>query len=234
MKIAICDNELKAREEIKELLSVYFEKKLLNFELHNYDCGEDLLVSNIKFDLVFLRVKKSEINSIETGRKLKIQYPNIIIFIITEHSEYLDEAFELGAYRFFENPIDINRLYCALDSAILHIYKNHIKIICSNKTKIIPLTSIVYCEAYNRKTKIITTEGDFVSKEHISFWKNQLDKFNFYSPHTSFIVNFNYVESFNRRVIYVSYCGKTNEIAIAPKRQCEFKKKFQVFYESVE
>ncbi len=232
MKIAICDDEQRIRQEIKEALSNYFSDKLLNVEFYEYTCGQELLDCDHNFDMVFLDVEMPVLNGVETAKILKAKNSNIIIFMVTAFSEYLDDAFELGAYRFLQKPLNIVRLYRSLDAALLTISNKNIKVLCANnESVVIPINSIVYCESYKRKSKIITTNGDYISKEHIDYWKNKLNELNFYSPHTSFVVNFNYIERFNRKSFVLSYSDKTVEISVAPKKQQEFRKKIFLFAE---
>ena len=98
MKIAICDDEILTRNEIKYALSNYFSEKLINVEIYDYENGEELLNSDINFDMAFLDVEMPMLDGIETGKSLKNKHPNIVIFMITAFSDYLDDAFELGAY----------------------------------------------------------------------------------------------------------------------------------------
>ncbi len=232
MRIAICDDELKTRKEIRYLLANYFLEKLIDVEIFDFDNGETLLDYKADFDMAFLDVEMPCMNGVELGGKLKKKFPNIVIFMITAYSEYLDDAFELGAYRFLQKPLEITRLYRSLDAALLSISSKEIKIISvNNESTIISTSSIVYCESYKRKTKIITINGEFVSREHIDYWKNKLNELNFYSPHTSFIINFNYIISFTRKSLVLSYSNKDIEVSVAPKKQQEFRKKMFLFAE---
>lgn len=232
MKIAICDDELRIRKEVENALSNYFSQKLINVEIYIFENGKDLLNSDLCFDMAFLDIEMPILSGVEVGKKLKQKYNNIVIFMITAYSEYLDDAFELGAYRFLPKPLDITRLYRSLDAALLSISSKEIKTICANnESAIISTNSIIYCESYKRKTKIVTTNGEFISKEHLDFWKEKLNELNFYSPHTSFIINFNYIKSFNRKSLVLSFKDNTFEISIAPKKQQEFRNKMFLFAE---
>jgi two-component system LytT family response regulator len=232
MKIAICDDELLTRNEIKYALSNYFSEKLIDAEIHNFGNGKDLLNSNINFDMAFLDVEMPMLDGIETGKSLKNKHPNIVIFMITAFSDYLDDAFEIGAYRFLQKPLDVPRLYRSLDAALLSMSSKDIKLICANNESVVISTgSIVYCESYKRKTKIVTTNGEYISKEKIEYWKGILNELIFYSPHSSFIINFNYIKSFNRKSLILSYSNFNVEISIAAKKQQEFRTKMFLFAE---
>lgn len=232
MKIAICDDELRIRKEVENVLFNYFTEKLIKPEMYCFANGEDLLNSGIDFDMAFLDIEMPTSNGVEIAKKLKQKFTNIVIFMITAYSEYLDDAFELGAYRFLQKPLDITRLYRSLDAALLSMSNREIKIISmNNESVVIPTSSIVYCESYKRKTKIVTIDGEFVSRERLDMWKDKLNELNFCSPHASFIINFNYIKSFNRKSLVLTYLDKSIEISIAPKKQKEFRTKMFLFAE---
>ncbi len=232
MKVAICDDDKKIIKDVENALVNYFDDKTISTEIYTYEDGNELLDSDICFDMAFLDVEMPSISGVEIGKKLKQKFNNIIIFMVTAYSDYLDDAFEIGAYRFLQKPLDIIRLYRSLDAALLSISNKEIKIICAdNNSAIISTNTIVYCEIYKRKTRIITTDGEYVSKEKIEFWKEKLNEVNFYSPHTSFIVNFNFIKSFNRTSLVLEYDEKTTDISIAPKKQKEFRTKMFLYAE---
>ena len=77
----------------------------------------------------------------------------------------------------------------------------------------------------------VTTNGEYISKEKIDYWKETLNELIFYSPHSSFIINFNYIKSFNRKSLILSYSNSNVEISIAAKKQQEFRTKMFLFAE---
>ena len=85
-------------------MNYYFGIKSIDSEIFCFENGEDLLRSDVIFDMAFLDVEMPSVSGVEVGKKLKQKFSNIIIFMITAYSEYLDDAFELGAYRFLHNP----------------------------------------------------------------------------------------------------------------------------------
>ena len=82
MKIAICDDELSICQEMKNVLLSYFSDKLIDAEIYDYNNGEDLLNSEINFDMAFLDVEMPMLDGIETGKSLKQKYSNIVISYI--------------------------------------------------------------------------------------------------------------------------------------------------------
>ena len=79
--------------------------------------------------------------------------------------------------------------------------------------------------------KFYQIKAKLLGKEKIDYWKETLNELIFYSPHSSFIINFNYIKSFNRKSLILSYSNSNVEISIAPKKQQEFRTKMFLFAE---
>lgn len=234
MKIAICDDDCNFRKHLEKQLTVYFDNKSMSAEIVNFSCGEELLESENTFDLVLMDIEMKKINGIETGRELKKRNPYVVIFIITSYDTYLDDAFRINAFRFLQKPVDFVRLYKALDEVWEFIEKKSIAIFdaSSNSNIKIFFSDIIYIEKYEKQTKIVTVNGDYITNESLLFWKEQLDTISFVSPHASYIVNLNYAIQHTRKKIVLlnrnikNDEAKTYEISIAPKKQAEVKARF--------
>ena len=232
LNIAICDDEIQYVKRLQTAVMEFFELKHIQPIFYTYTDSCEFLNENIKYDLVFLDIEMSNINGIQIGKKLKEEYPNTIIFMVTAHSNYLDDAMDFGAFRFLSKPINLTRLYRSLDSALQHIATQEIHLICSNKESVcILMNDVIYCEAYERKTKIVTTGGAFISQDKLSFWKNKLNTVNFYSPHASYIINFRFVKSFTRKTVTMLLPKGEQIISVAPRKQQEFKKRMFLYAE---
>lgn len=58
------------------------------------------------------------LDGIYVGNELKKKDKDIIIFIITSYSEYLDEAMLFHVFRYLSKPIDRQRLFRNLKNAL--------------------------------------------------------------------------------------------------------------------
>lgn len=239
MNIAICDDDKNFREFLEIQLKNYFDERCIPLNFFQFSCGEDLLISEFFFDLVFLDVEMENINGIETGKKLKRKNPHNIIFVITSYTGYLDDAFKINAFRFLSKPLDVLRLYRALDDATELINNDIVVFYDINTAKDVRIyaNDIILIEIEHRKTKIITVNGIYFSKEKISYWKNKLNGISFVSPHSSYIANLDYSISHTRTELVLAKKDLDGNIlnkysiSIAPKKQAEIKRAFFCFLE---
>lgn len=231
MKIAICDDEIEYVNDIEQHLKQYFTEHGLSLNLFKYINGIELLNSQNSFDIAFLDIEMPDINGIELGKKLQSTNPDLVLIYITAYNHYLDDALDLGITRFFDKPIDSKRFYKGLDKAIEKLDQTEVQIHLKdsdNGITSVKINDIIMVEIEKRKTKIVTKDKIYYSKSDIKFWRENLNKSYFESPHNSFIINTNYITYYQKD--YVILYDKYN-IPIAYSKRAEFKKKFMMLME---
>ena len=228
MRIAICDDNKDYRELLFNYVKFYFNEKHIPYECEEYSCGEDLLNSNLKFDIVFLDIEMRAINGIKVTERLNQNNRNTIIFIVTAYNSYLDDAMDLKVFRFIDKQlISPQRMYSSLDKAIEQINQGDIVIRSTDNDIIrIPKNDIMYIEVSGKETSIITIDNYYKSREILSYFKEQLTSNHFVIPHSSFIVNLNYVKIYQREELTMMNDVK---IYISQKKQPEIRKLFFAF-----
>lgn len=227
MRIAICDDQQEYRKLIIQYVQFYFQEHLLDLETYEFGSGEELLSSDKTFDIVFLDIEMNELNGIQTAKELNIRNKNTIIFIVTAYQKYLDDAMDLNVFRYIDKPIQAKRLYNGLDKAIDLINNNEITFKTRNDGIVtIHKNDIIYVEVKRKIVYVNTTEKQYIAREKMDFFKENLTASYFAIPHVSYVVNFNFVKKFQRDKVQLK---NDQIISIAPKKQTEIKKKFMKF-----
>lgn len=227
MRIAICDDQQEYRKLIIQYVQFYFQEHLLDLETYEFGSGEELLSSDKTFDIVFLDIEMNELNGIQTTKELNVRNKNTIIFIVTAYQKYLDDAMDLNVFRYIDKPIQAKRLYNGLDKAIDLINNNEITFKTRNDGIVtIHKNDIIYVEVKRKIVYVNTTEKQYIAREKMDFFKENLTASYFAIPHISYVINFNFVKKFQRDNVQL----KTGQIiSIAPKKQTDIKKKFLKF-----
>lgn len=225
MRIAICDDNKDCRELLLDYVNCYFNDKQICFDVEEFTCGEDLLDSNLKFDIVFLDIEMGTISGIKAAEELNKRNRNTIIFIVTAYNSYLDDAMDLKVFRFIDkNLISPERIYSSLDKALLQINQGDIIIrTLAGESIKIPKNDIMYIEVNKRETTIVTIDDSYKTRESLNSFKAQIASNYFVVPHNSFIVNLNYVSKYQREELTMKN-GKI--IYISQKKQPEIRRKF--------
>ena len=164
-----------------------------------------------------------ELNGISLAKILKERNSKIVIFFITSYNDYQDEAMDLRAFRFFEKPFNAERLYSGLEKAMEYIDESYVDfyVWTDNEHKQILVDDVIYVERGNRQVTLVTTQGNFTTRETFDEWCAILQNSFFYRVHKSFIVNLHYVTGYKYSELFVQ---NNVRIPIASRRQTDFHK----------
>lgn len=231
IKVLICDDQPEYIRMVKEHVLLYMFERRIQAEIFTFQSAEKLLNTTDSFDIAFLDVEIDGISGIDIGKILKQNNPNLVIFIITAHEKYLDDAMDLNVLRFLQKPLNSSRLYAGLEKAVDYINETTVQVVLEDKDEFVNLSisDIMYVEIVNRKTKIVTSDRVYFSKEHLSYWRDMLGCSFFYQPHKSFIINIKFVLQYQRDMLTMTNGDK---VPVAMRRQTEFQRYFISYFNS--
>jgi len=109
LKILIVDDEVRLLQELEEFLG---NKKFTVFKALKPSIAFDILEKN-EIDILILDIKLPEMNGIDVLKKVKKQYPEIEVIMVSGHGDMstVIEAMRFGATDYFPKPfrlLDIN------------------------------------------------------------------------------------------------------------------------------
>lgn len=102
LNIAICDDEIdyvnSTADAVMKILSDY------EVDISTYTSGIDLINNSTKrIDILFIDIEMPSLNGIETIRKLRVINPSIIVFILTNYTNYMTDVFRVGTFQFLKS-----------------------------------------------------------------------------------------------------------------------------------
>lgn len=223
MKILICDDEQQYVDELKIHIEKYMQGRFVNFEIDTANNPQTIADNSEIYQLAFLDIQMNELDGISLAKILKERNSKIVIFFVTSFNDYQDEAMDLRAFRFFEKPFNAERLYSGLEKAMEYIDESYIDfyIWTNNEHKKVLVDDVIYVERGNRQVTLVTTQGNFTTRETFDEWCKSLQNSFFYRVHKSFIVNLHYVTVYKYSEIFVQ---NNVRIPIASRRQTDFHK----------
>ncbi len=207
MRILICDDESLVVEQLQKYIRNFFKNISLKCpEIACFSDGESLLADTGEKDILFLDIEMPGINGIYVGNELKRANDNIIIFVVTSYSQYLDDAMRFHVFRYLSKPLDIHRFFRNMKDAIDLYTTMAINLPIETKQGVhtLPASSVIAVEAQGRKVTVHTTLCDFESVHNMQYWLELLPKNLFFQTHRSFIINFEHVTNFDRNLIYMT------------------------------
>lgn len=234
MRILICDDDLIIIEQLEQCLKDFFSnRKLKSPDITIYQNGEALLSDTGSKDMVFLDIKMPGVNGIFVGRELKKHNKNIIIFIVTSYTEYLDEAMRFHVFRYLFKPLDKQRLFRNMKDA-LRLYNTSgakIPIETRHGCYTAAISDIVAVEACQHKVTVHTVEQDYESIHNMQYWIDTLDMHCFFLTHRSFLVNLGHVSDFDHSLVHLN--NRTIKAYLARRKYSQFKEAYLLYLESM-
>jgi len=202
MKIAVCDDEKYFRDDVKNAVYKYSNLNQLEVVVDEYDCGEELLKSADEYDMILLDYRMGGIDGLETAKIIREKNIKTIIIFMTNYPDFVYESFEIMTYRFLPKPLDATKFFKALDDYFKAYGNNYPLLLKVNRSTIhINIRDIVYLEANRKKCYIYLNNKRYHCAKPMSYVIEYLPKSIFYKVHKSFVVNFDYVQSYDNKDI---------------------------------
>ena len=229
MRIAICDDEKFFRDSLKRNLEGYAKKYALDFVYSEFPAGEPLLLSNTEFDLIFMDYQMEKMNGIDIVGNMRNREDETAVIFISNYGEVVFESIEVQPYRFLTKPVDIEKLHRALDAFIKKFTtEKYVLLYNEEEDKVcrIAESSIIYAEADNIYCKVRTAKAYYKFKGTLSKFERSLKSDFFYRSHRSFLVNFNFIDSYTHSEIRFT---NNEKASLTKTKHSDFKKKYIAF-----
>ena len=227
LKIAVCEDEKEQRELIKNYLTQILDEADLSYKILTFISGEDLFNNYPQdVDIFLLDIQMDKLNGMDTARKIrKIDDRNAEIIFTTSLVDYIQEGYEVRAYRYLLKPLKYEDLKKHIISCINEINKNSKYIIIDEKSDTLKMkiSDITYIEIQKRDMTIHTKDISHQVKSALDKIEKEINNSNFYRCHKSFLVNMEYVDCIKQ---YVAIMENKEEVPVSRHRFKDFKSKF--------
>lgn len=230
INIAVCEDEKETQLLIVDYIENILKNISIEYEIKKYLSGEELLENNLKdIDILFLDIKMEKLNGMDTARKIRKMGSEMEIIFITSLIDYVQEGYEVRAYRYLLKPIEFEELKKHMLTCIKDIETNKDSyIIIKNKSNTykIYLNEIKYIEVQKKEMLIHTINKNFDIRYSLNKIEKELNLSRFIRCHKSFIVNLSHVENIKYNIAILE---SGEEVPISRYRYKEVKEKFLRF-----
>lgn len=228
IKIGICEDE----KEMQDLIENHLQNLLKNreYKIEKYISGEELLQANFEdIDILLLDIQMGKLSGMDTARRIREVNSKMEIIFITSLIDYVQEGYEVRAYRYLLKPIELEELKKHVLNCINEIEKNkNHYILIKNKSNTYKIYSneITYIEVQKKDMLIHTINKDFDVRYSLEKVEKDLNLDKFVRCHKSFLVNLTYVENIKSNIAILE---SGEEVLISRYRYKEVKEKFLRF-----
>lgn len=228
VNIVICDDDEALREILRRKIGKICEEAGTACQISCCGSGEEVLERLEKGqepsatpDILFLDIQMPGRNGMEIAEQLRRRHCGTILIFVTALSEYVYEAFDVGALHYLVKPFGDDKLREVLGRA-LRQYAGQQELAAMRQaeqggqadqpqailvkrggisTKVL-LADIIYAEVFNRKVMLHTLNGDIEYYGKLTDLSEQAGA-DFYRTHRAYLVNLKYVEKYNAATIWL-------------------------------
>lgn len=230
MNIAICEDNIEIIGLLEKIVFECFGNNTVLFTCDSFMSGEELLEnieqSQIAYQIYILDIEMRKINGLDVAAFIRKTDQKALIVFVTNHSELMQEAFEVMAFHYLIKPIDELKTKQVILRAIeaVKIKKNTFHYAVRKKIFTLYFDQIEYFESNKRKIIIHTATEEYEYYGTIRDISKQLDPRTFVQIHNSYIVNMDYIKFVDAlNVILISDI----KITITKKYYKEFNTKYR-------
>ncbi|RDY23368.1 DNA-binding response regulator [Romboutsia maritimum] len=207
LKIALCEDEDIQRLRMKDYLRKILDEKNIKNQIFEYKSGIELISNYPKnIDILLLDVQMPGLDGMETARKIRGFDNKVEIIFITGVIDYIQDGYEVRAYRYLLKPIKFDELKKHIISCIelIENYKDKY-ILIKEKGNIykIFIEDILYLEVNRKDMKIYTKDKVYEFVMSMKLAEEELGKYKFFRCHKSFLVNLKKVEYIEKNVLII-------------------------------
>ena len=228
MNIAVCDDEVKMRQQIASLIRKQAPEASVNCFA---DSGE-LLAAGGFFDICFLDIEMGDVSGIELAKRLREEQGDSekrsIIIFVTGFRVYMEDAFDVNAFHYLVKPIRENKFVEVFGRALKQAASmadrrdKYILIKDGEMKRKIELCKIQYVESSDRKVVFHLDNGVIETYAKMYDLEKELGN-SFFRCHRCYLVNLEKVTAYTSTSIHVL---NGESIFLAEKKYNDFVKAF--------
>ncbi len=205
-QIAICDDQQTAIKALENYINNYSILNNKAFHSKQYNQAIDLLYDveeGVCFDIIFVDIEMSELNGLETIKRIKQLHSKSLIIIVSSYTQYAIEAIELEVFRYLVKSDLDSSFDLAMRTALKRIDlinsknyyiispRKHIKIACNE---------IIYCYKESKSSVIVTFKDQIKERKALHTLLEDLNSIsnNYIMIERGYIVNLHYVTKIDK------------------------------------
>lgn len=206
MKLVLCDDHQTIFNELQPLVETFSRKQQIPIELLYYSKPSLLFQALQKdpADLIFMDLEfcDADEDGIIWLKKIKQQFPRIIVIILTAYEKRYKEGFEARAFRFMTKPIEEQELFDYLQVSLeeLELTKS-LSLVRRGIPHTVLLRDICYFSAQSGGSELWTRTSTFYCEESLLQWEQRLPNTVFFRCHSKYLVNLTHVTGFDKHIL---------------------------------
>lgn len=227
----LCDDNKFHLAEMVDLTRQWADTNKFEVEISQFDSGA-LLLEQFKpqrNDIVVLDIMMPFLDGITLARKLRNIRPDFHLIFLTSSQDFALQAYDVHPYGYLLKPMSYEAYSEILNSLMKKIQQHALVLHAGTETYHVAVAEIAWVEAVNKQLVFNMADGrSIVTRDTlINIQANLLQYPAFFKPHRSYIINFNHVEHFNTKEVFMK--NTVTPIPVARGVDKEFKARYFSF-----
>ncbi|MBG9981207.1 LytR/AlgR family response regulator transcription factor [Facklamia lactis] len=203
IQIVLADDEAIQRKNMTRLIEQACQSLQVIPVIHQFKSGEAFLFAleeHPEWQIAFLDIEMDELNGMEVAHKICEQAPYLQIVFATAYAEYAVEGYQVNALDFLLKPIKCSAVKRVLAKYLMTVPKTEKYFIVEDRQgqqHVIEMDELLSVEVNKRELRLNLGAQEFFISGTLANFKDQLDQ-RFVTPHRSYLVNLNHVESIGK------------------------------------
>ncbi len=231
MLVAVCDDCMKDRQKIKDLLLQYSEQKNQDTEIAEYVSAaalcEDKEVLG-RCSILFLNIGKETARDLQAAKKIKTLYPHIQLVLVTAFLSYALEGYKVKASQCLLKETLTETFAECMDTILEELgqKQNIFQFPFVEGSVKLAASQIIYVETEGHKNVFHTTDAAYSLYRKLDEIEKELQASGFVRIHRSFLVNMQYIE---RLSSYVLQLSTGQELSVPKTRYAHVKREYALY-----
>lgn len=241
LHIAICDNSGEDSQETRCLVEQALGGYTVRYNIQVFESGEELLVSSVLFDLIFMEAALEGEDGIEIGKKLYCRNRATKIIFQSYSNQCCEDAMnKTHAFAFLEKPVkketleeqirDFLTAWGSLQDTWISLVQPSPAAVENERQMVrLPVGDILYfeCQKNGRTIKAVTERGDFLYQGVLSDIEDKMEPFGFAVCSRGILINMNRIARLEGCEIIMT---SGTRLPLSQRRSAAFKEKMQEYY----
>ena len=236
IRVAICDDEPKTLQCLKEAVARYGKRKNLDLAVELFASARDLeaQIETRPFQIYILDMLMSGKTGIDIGRMLRSSGKKHVIIYVTSSDDFALDAYRVHAARYLIKPVREADFSEALEYAFsfMEVKRGPVYLVKTKDGAVsVPCSRIEYIENVSRMLEVHLTDREllksiFIRKSFDAEIGELLADRRFLQVHKSYVINLNYVSRLTQGSVIME-SGRS--IPVSRARSAGVKKEYLLF-----
>lgn len=184
LRIAVCDDMAADRQSLHTMIAAYLDENDLLAAIDEFPSAESFLAADPDtYALAFLDIYMDGMSGMDAAKRLTEQRKKTKLVFCSTSGEFAAESYDVAALHYFIKPAEKTKIFRVLDRFFSERFqKRTLTVKVGRQTETILLSDILYVEADNKRSNIITKHGIITASETFSSLCERLTPPEFVKP----------------------------------------------------